>query len=90
MGFGICGVLGAKLAAPDKVCVSVCGDGGFMMVHQELETAVRYKIPVITVIMNNFSFGNVKEKQIKMYGGRVIGSDYSNPDFAELAKLFGS
>jgi acetolactate synthase-1/2/3 large subunit len=40
--------------------------------------------------MNNFSFGNVKEKQIKNYAGRVIGCDYSNPDFAQLAKLFGA
>ena len=45
MGFGICGVLGAKLAAPGKVCVSVCGDGGFMMTPHILCTAVEYAYP---------------------------------------------
>ncbi|MEO0247989.1 MAG: thiamine pyrophosphate-dependent enzyme, partial [candidate division WOR-3 bacterium] len=66
------------------------GDGAFMMVLQELETAVRYKIPVVVVVMNNSCFANVKDKQIREYGGRVIGSEYANPDFAQLARLFGA
>jgi len=90
MGFALPAAIGAQLAQPDRKVIAITGDGGFMMVLQELETAVRYKIPIIVVVMNNFSFGNVKEKQIKNYGGRVIGSDYSNPDFAQLAKLFGA
>jgi len=90
MGFALPAAIGAQLAQPDRKVIAITGDGGFMMVLQELETAVRYKIPIIVVVMNNFSYGNVKEKQIKNYGGRVIGSDYSNPDFAQLAKLFGA
>jgi acetolactate synthase-1/2/3 large subunit len=90
MGFALPAAIGAQLAQPDRKVIAITGDGGFMMVLQELETAVRYKIPIIVVVMNNFSFGNIKEKQIKNYGGRVIGSDYSNPDFAQLAKLFGA
>lgn len=90
MGFALPAAIGAQLAQPDRKVIAITGDGGFMMVLQELETAVRYKTPIIVVVMNNFSFGNVKEKQIKNYRGRVIGSDYSNPDFAQLAKLFGA
>ena len=90
MGFGFPAAIGAQLAQPKRRVISITGDGGFMMVLQELETAVRYKAPVIVVVMNNFCFGNVKEKQLKTYGGRVIGSEYSNPDFAQLAKLFGA
>ena len=54
MGFGVCGVLGAKLAAPEKVCVSVCGDGGFMMTPHILCTAVEYNIPAVWIIFNNY------------------------------------
>ena len=90
MGFGFPAAIGAQLAQPKRRVISITGDGGFMMVLQELETAVRYKAPVIVIVMNNFCFANVKEKQLKTYGGRVIGSEYSNPDFAQLAKLFGA
>ena len=90
MGFGLPAAIGAQLAHPDRRVIAITGDGAFMMVLQELETAVRYKIPVVVVIMNNFSFANVKEKQIREYGGRLTGSEYSNPDFAQLAKLFGA
>ena len=90
MGFGFPAAIGAQLAQPKRRVISITGDGGFMMVLQELETAVRYKTPVVVVVMNNFCFANVKEKQLKTYGGRVIGSEYSNPDFAQLAKLFGA
>lgn len=90
MGFGFPAALGVKLASPDRQVIAVTGDGGFMMVIQELETAFRYKIPIVVVVVNNFSFANVKEKQLKAYNNRVIGSEYSNPDFAQLAKLFGA
>jgi acetolactate synthase-1/2/3 large subunit len=90
MGFGFPAAIGAQLAHPGRTVLAVTGDGGFMMVLQELETVVRYNLPVIVVVMNNFSFANVKEKQLKMYGGRVIGSEYKNPDFAQMARLFGA
>jgi acetolactate synthase-1/2/3 large subunit len=90
MGFGFPAALGVKLAQPERTVVSITGDGGFMMVLQELETAVRYKIPVIVVVINGFGFANIKEWQLKKYGGREIGNDFSNPDYAQLAKLFGA
>jgi acetolactate synthase-1/2/3 large subunit len=90
MGFGLPAAIGAQMARPDRNVVAIIGDGAFMMVLQELETAVRYKIPVVVVVMNNYCFANVKDKQMREYGGRVIGSDYTNPDFAQLARLFGA
>jgi len=90
MGFGLPAAIGAQMARPDRNVIAIIGDGAFMMVLQELETAVRYKIPVVVVVMNNYCFANVKEKQMREYGGRVIGSDYTNPDFAQLARLFGA
>ena len=56
MGFGPCSALGAKLAAPDRTVISVCGDGGFIMVPHVLCTAVEYDIPVIWIVWNNFAW----------------------------------
>uniref|UniRef100_UPI0039795F7E thiamine pyrophosphate-dependent enzyme n=1 Tax=Salmonella sp. SAL4450 TaxID=3159905 RepID=UPI0039795F7E len=52
MGFGVAGVLGAKFAAPDRPCVSVCGDGAFFMHANVLGTAVEYDLPVVWVVWN--------------------------------------
>ncbi len=90
MGFGLPAALGAKLAQPDRAVVAMTGDGCFMMTLQALDTAVRYGIRVVTVVMNNSAYGNVKEKQQRLYGGRIVGSDLSNPDFAQVAELFGA
>lgn len=90
MGFGLPAAIGAQMAHPGRNVIAIIGDGAFMMVLQEMETAVRYRIPVVVVVMNNFCFANVKEKQMREYGGRVIGSQYANPDFAQLARLFGA
>lgn len=90
MGFGLPAAIGAQIAHPGRNVIAIIGDGAFMMVLQELETAVRQKLPVVVVVMNNFCFANVKEKQMREYCGRVIGSEYANPDFAQLARLFGA
>ena len=55
MGFGVAGVLGAQFAAPDRPCVSVCGDGAFFMHASVLGTAVEYNLPVVWVVWNNFA-----------------------------------
>jgi len=90
MGFGFPAALGVKLARPERSVVSITGDGGFMMVLQELETAVRYKIPVIVAVINGFGYANIKEWQLSKYGGREVGNDFGNPDYAQLARLFGA
>ena len=90
MGFGFPAGLGVKLADPDRQVVSVVGDGGFMMTIQELETAVRHQISTVTLVINNFSYAQIKAKQQIRYPERVKGNDLTNPDFAQLAKLFGA
>ena len=70
MGFGVSGILGAKLAAPDRVCVSICGDGGFTMTPHVLCTAVEYDIPCIWLIWNNFAWGAIRDIQYGLFDGR--------------------
>ena len=97
MGFGAAGVLGAKLAAPDRPCVSVTGDGCFTMVPHVLCTAVEYNIPVVWVIWNNFGWMSIRDIQMGMFGGRELGTAFYqganktpyNPDFAGWARAAG-
>jgi acetolactate synthase-1/2/3 large subunit len=97
MGFGAAGVLGAKLAAPDRPCVAVTGDGCFTMVPHVLCTAVEYNIPVVWVIWNNFGWASIRDIQLGMFGGREYGTMFHegsnqkpyNPDFAAWARASG-
>lgn len=95
MGFSVCGVLGAKLAAPDRPCISVCGDGGFTMTPYVLATAVEYNIPAIWVVWNNFGWTSIRDIQLGMFNGREIGTlfyrdgERYNPDFALMARSYG-
>jgi acetolactate synthase-1/2/3 large subunit len=89
MGYGFPAAVGAKLAHPDRVVVSLSGDGGFMMTMQEFETAVRYKVPVIALVYNNNMYGTIRMHQEREYPERISGTLLTNPDYAQLAKLFG-
>lgn len=97
MGFGPSGILGAKLAAPDRPCISVCGDGGFTMVPHVLCTAVEYDIPAIWVVWNNFAWGAIRDIQYGLFQGREHGTAFYqgpnnkpyNPDFAAWARASG-
>jgi len=97
MGFGPSSILGAKLAAPDKVCVSICGDGGFTMVPHVLCTAVEYDIAVIWIVWNNFAWAAIRDLQYGYFDGREIGTAFYqgpdrkpyNPDFAAWARAAG-
>jgi acetolactate synthase-1/2/3 large subunit len=98
MGFGVCGVLGAKLAAPDRVCVSVCGDGGFMMTPHILCTAVQYDIPVVWIVWNNYGWNVIRHQANGAWPNREIVTSFKrdetgefyNPDFTALAKACGA
>jgi acetolactate synthase I/II/III large subunit len=90
LGFGFMTALGVKVANPDKVVISVSGDGGFMFGVQELATAVQHSIRLIAIVFNNRSFGNVLRDQKTAFGGRFIGESLTNPDFVQLAKSFGA
>jgi acetolactate synthase I/II/III large subunit len=98
MGFGVCGVLGAKLAAPERACVSVCGDGGFMMRPDVLCTAVEYGIPAVWIVWNNFAYAGIRDIQHGMFAKREIATSFVresdglliNPDFVALARACGA
>ena len=97
MGFGVAGVLGAKLAAPERPCVSVCGDGAFFMHASVLGTAVEYDIPVVWVVWNNYAYASIRGLQRGYLGGRELATDFKhpdtglpyNPDFAAMARSVG-
>ena len=89
LGFGFPTALGVKVANPNKAVVSVCGDGGFMFSAQELMTAAEYNIGLITIVVNNHSYGNVLRDQQLGYGGRLCGSELKTPDFVKLAESCG-
>jgi acetolactate synthase I/II/III large subunit len=89
MGAGLPSAMLAKLINPDKKVISVCGDGGFMMNSQELETAVRLKLNLVVVVLNDSSYGMIKWKQEGM-GFESFGLDYNNPDFVKYAESYGA
>ena len=86
MGFSIPGAFAAKLLNPDKKVLAVCGDGGFMMNSQELETAVREKVPFVTLIWEDASYGLIKWKEQEQFNGEHCYVDFTNPDFKLLAE----
>src|SRR5690606_9655075 len=88
MGYGLPAAIGAKAAQPERTVVSFSGDGGFMMTMQELETAVRAQLPVIAIVVNNGMYGTIRAHQEKHFPGRTIGTELSNPSFAQIAELF--
>lgn len=90
MGSGVAGVVGGKLAAPDRPVVCVCGDGDFQMTGMEVLTAVAYGVPAIWVILENARLGMIHDIQTLMYQGRVEASELRNPDFVALAQAMGA
>jgi acetolactate synthase-1/2/3 large subunit len=97
MGFGVAGVLGAKLAAPERPCVSVCGDGAFLMHASVLGTAVEYGIPAVWVVWNNCAYASIRGLQRGYLGGRELVTEFRHPgtgepyspDFAAMARAAG-
>ena len=89
LGFSFPASLGAKFAAPDRPVINFNGDGGFLFNAQEFETAVRYGLNVVTVIMNNSCWGSEKAYQRYAFNERYVGADTVNPRFDKYAELFG-
>jgi acetolactate synthase I/II/III large subunit len=90
LGWGFATALGAQDARRDVPVVSISGDGGFMFTANEMATAMRHRIPLVTIVFNDGAFGNVRRIQQERYGNRLIGSDLANPDFVLFAKSFGA
>ena len=91
LGWGVPAGLGAKIAMPDRRVLTVQGDGGFLYGASELATAVKYNIPLVTLVYNDNAYGNVKRIQETRFGhNRVIASDLVNPDIVKFAESFGA
>ena len=90
LGFAFPVALGAKVAQPERSVVAISGDGGFLYNSQELATAVKYGINVVTVVFNDNAYGNVLRDQQTRFEGRTLGADLHNPDFVKLAEAYGA
>ena len=90
LGWGFATALGAQHARPDVPVLSITGDGGFLFTATELATAMRHRIPLVTVVFNDGAFGNVRRIQQERFGNRLIASDLANPDFVAFGKSFGA
>ena len=94
MGYGVPAAVAAALLYPQRSVVNVAGDGDFLMTGQELATATAYGAgrgagKLISIVVDNGSYGTIRMHQEREYPGRVAGSDLLNPDFAMLAGAYG-
>ena len=89
MGYGLPAAVAAKLIAPQRTVVAVCGDGDFLMNGQEFATAVQYGCAVIVLVVNNGMYGTIRMHQEREYPERVLATGLTNPDFAAYARAFG-
>jgi len=88
MGFGFPGALAARLAFPDRKVFCITGDGGFSMAMGDFVTAVRYRLPVMVILLNNHQLGMIQvEQMVEQYPN--FATDLLNPDFAEYARICG-
>lgn len=93
MGYALPASIGAWFAAPRRRIVCIAGDGGFQLNLQELQTVAKYRVPVKIFILNNASYGIIKQFQETYFGGRYEATSkrygYSCPDFVKVAKAYG-
>jgi thiamine pyrophosphate-dependent acetolactate synthase large subunit-like protein len=89
LGYAVPAAIGAQIAHPRRAVAAVVGDGGFMFSVAELATAVKYRLPIAFVVMNDDRYGAIKWLQDKLFG-RWGEADLANPDFMALARAFGA
>ncbi len=90
IGYGLPGGIGAQLASGDNPVVAITGDGGFNMTLGDLETAVREKVPLTLVIVNNAAMGYVKGLQHALFEGRYQSADLKETNYANIAREMGA
>lgn len=97
MGMGVCGALGAKLAAPERPVVAVVGDGGFMMHNNAVATAVEYGLPVVWLVWNNCGYVSIRDLQKGFYGREYATrfriektGELHSADYAMMARAMGA
>ena len=89
MGFALPAAIAAQLVDPSHKIVVMCGDGGFLMNVQEIETAVRLRLPIIVIVWCDYDYGMISLKQIYEFG-RSAFTKFNNPNFVKLAESFGA
>ena len=89
MGYGVPAGVAAKLAHPERIVVSVNGDGDFLMNGQEIATAMQYGANTVFMVVNNGMYGTIRMHQEREYPARVYATALANPDFAALARAYG-
>ncbi|HUP06798.1 MAG TPA: thiamine pyrophosphate-binding protein [Caldimonas sp.] len=94
MGYGVPAAVAAALLQPERTVINVAGDGDFLMTSQELATATAHRAGtgagrLVSIVVDNGSYGTIRMHQEREYPGRVSGSDLVNPDFAALARAYG-
>ena len=89
MGYGVPAAVAAKIAQPNRMVVSLAGDGCFLMNGQEFATAVQHGANVVIVVIDNGMYGTIRMHQEREYPTRVYGTELKNPDFAAYARAFG-
>jgi acetolactate synthase-1/2/3 large subunit len=89
MGAGLPSAMASAMVYPDRKIMAICGDGGFMMNSQEMETAVRLGLNITVLILNDSSYGMIRWKQANM-GFKDWGLTYNNPDFVQYAESYGA
>jgi thiamine pyrophosphate-dependent acetolactate synthase large subunit-like protein len=90
LGYAVPAAIGAKIARPEAPVIAIAGDGGFMFSVAELATAVKYRLPIVFLVVNDGRYGAIKFLQAAMFEGRWGETDLSNPDFVALARAFGA
>jgi thiamine pyrophosphate-dependent acetolactate synthase large subunit-like protein len=90
LGMGYCVGLGTKLGRPDRPAVALQGDGGFLYTSGEINTAVRWNIPLVSIVLNNGCHGAEKAQQQRYFGARYIGVDLAGPRLDKLAEVYGA
>jgi acetolactate synthase-1/2/3 large subunit len=89
MGAGLPSAMASAMVYPKRKVMAICGDGGFMMNSQEMETAVRLGLNITVLILNDNSYGMIRWKQANM-GFKDWGLTYGNPDFVKYAEAYGA
>lgn len=90
MGYGLPAAVTAKLLHPEREVVAFAGDGCFLMNGQELATAVQNKLGLTVVVINNETYGVIRDHQRREFPGRPVATALHNPDFAALARAYGA
>jgi acetolactate synthase-1/2/3 large subunit len=89
MGAGLPSAMAATFLNPERRVMAICGDGGFMMNSQELETAIRLKLNLVVTVLNDSSYGMIRWKQTTA-GFKDWGLEFDNPDFVKYAESYGA